>query len=252
MPKVGSIPLLRYATIQRKVMYARGDGIMKVLLIEDDEMLAEAVSQILARNSYAVDVSHDGESGLDCALSGIYDVILLDVMLPLLDGIGVLRQMRQEGIATPVIMLTAKGELRDKVHGLDCGADDYIAKPFETEELLARIRAVVRRKGDYHDEGKLDCGDLTFNPHTKEIEKDGQRLLLSTKESQLFELLIEYAPRSLSKERIIEKLWGFDTDATDGHVETHVSLLRKKIRQIGSQSSIRGIRGVGYLLICNQ
>ena len=225
---------------------------MKVLLIEDDEMLAEAVSQILGKNNYTVDVSHDGEYGLDCASSGIYDIILLDIMLPALDGIQVLRQMRQEGITTPVIMLTAKGELRDKVQGLDCGADDYLAKPFETEELLARIRAVVRRKGDYHNEGKLVYGDLSFNPHTKEIEKDGQILLLSTKESQLLELLMEYSPCSLSKERIIEKLWGYDADATDSHVETHVSLLRKKLRQIGSSSSIRSVRGVGYLLTNNQ
>lgn len=225
---------------------------MKVLLIEDDEMLAEAVSQILSKNNYTVDVGHDGEYGLDCALCGLYDIILLDIMLPVLDGIQVLRQLRQEGITTPVIMLTAKGELRDKVHGLDCGADDYVAKPFETEELLARIRAVVRRKGDYHNEGKLNYGDLSFNPHTKEIEKEGQILLLSTKESQLLELLIEYSPCSLSKERIIEKLWGYDADATGSHVETHVSLLRKKLRQIGSSSSIRGIRGVGYLLTDNQ
>jgi len=225
---------------------------MKVLLIEDDEMLAEAVSQILSKNNYSVDVSHDGEYGLDCASSGIYDIILLDIMLPVLDGIQVLRQMRQEGITTPVIMLTARGELRDKVQGLDCGADDYVAKPFETEELLARIRAVVRRKGDYHNEGKLTYGDLSFNPHTKEIEKDGQILLLSTKESQLLELLMEYSPCSLSKERIIEKLWGYDADATDSHVETHVSLLRKKLRQIGSSSSIRSVRGVGYLLTNNQ
>lgn len=225
---------------------------MKVLLVEDDVMLAEAVAQILVRNNYSVDVSHHGEYGLDCALCGVYDVILLDVMLPGLDGIQVLRQMRQEGIATPVIMLTAKGDLRDRVRGLDCGADDYVAKPFETEELLARIRAVTRRKGEYHDEGKLAYGDLSFNPHTKEIEKDGERLLLSTKESQLLELLIAYTPHALSKERIIEKLWGYDTDATDGHVETHVSLLRKKLRQLGSRSNIRGIRGVGYLLAYNQ
>lgn len=225
---------------------------MKVLLIEDDEMLAEAVSQILIKNNYSVDVSHDGEYGLDCALSGIYDVILLDIMLPKLNGIEVLRQLRQEGIATPIIMLTAKGELHDKVRGLDYGADDYIAKPFETEELLARIRAVVRRKGAYHNEGKLAYGDFAFNPHAKEVEKDGQILLLSTKESQLLELLIEYTPHALSKERIIEKLWGYDTDATNSHVETHVSLLRKKLRQVGSLTSIRGVRGVGYLLMGNQ
>lgn len=224
---------------------------MKVLLIEDDEMLAEAVTQILGKNNYSVDVSHDGEYGLDCALSGIYDIILLDIMLPELNGIEVLRRMRQEGIATPVILLTAKGELGDKVHGLDCGADDYVAKPFETDELLARIRAVIRRKGNYHDEGKLKYGDLSFNPHTKEVEKAGRTVPLSTKESQLLELLIEYSPQSLSKERIIEKLWGYDADTTDGHVETHMSLLRKKLRGIGSACSIRGIRGVGYVLQSN-
>lgn len=221
---------------------------MKVLLIEDDKMLAEAISQILTKNNYTVDISLDGEYGLDCSLSGLYDVILLDIMLPILDGMQVLRQMRKEGITTPVIMLTAKGELSDKVLGLDCGADDYVPKPFETEELLARIRAVIRRKGDYHDEGKLSYGDFSFNPHTKEIEKEGHILLLSTKESGLLELLIEYTPLTLSKERIIEKLWGYDSEATDRNVETHISLLRKKMRQIGSQPYIRSIRGVGYLL----
>lgn len=221
---------------------------MKVLLIEDDKMLAEAISQILIKNNYVVDLSYDGEYGLNCSLSGLYDIILLDIMLPILDGIQVLRQMRKEGITTPVIMLTAKGELCDKVLGLDCGADDYVAKPFETEELLARMRAVIRRKGDYHDEGKLSYGDISFNPHTKEIEKEGHILLLSTKESGLLELLIEYTPLTLSKERIIEKLWGYDSEATDSNVETHISLLRKKMRKIESQSRIRSIRGIGYLL----
>lgn len=221
---------------------------MRILLVEDDTMLAEAVLRILEKNHYNADVSHDGGHGLDCALSGIYDMILLDVMLPGLDGIQVLQQLRSEGVVTPVILLTARGGLRDRVHGLDCGADDYIAKPFETEELLARIRAVTRRKGEYHGEGKLRFGDLLLNPHTKEIEKGGQILILSPKESQLLELLIEYNPLSLTKERIIEKLWGYDTDATDGHVETHVSLLRKKLRQLGSHTLIRGIRGIGYLL----
>ena len=221
---------------------------MKVLLIEDDVLLAEAVSQILQKNSYSVDLCSDGGSGLDNALSGIYDIILLDVMLPVMDGIQVLREMRNEHINTPVIMLTAKGELQDKIHGLDNGADDYVPKPFETGELLARMRAVVRRKGDYHDEGIIQYGDFSFSPHIREINKSGQIALLSIKESQLLEMLIEYAPRNLSKDKMIEKLWGYDSDATDSNVETHVSLLRKKLRQIGSSVTVRVVRGLGYVL----
>ena len=221
---------------------------MKVLLIEDDILLAEALSQILRKNNYSIDLCNDGSSGLDFALSGIYDIILLDIMLPVMDGVHVLREMRNEGINTPVIMLTAKGELQDKVKGLDYGADDYVAKPFETEELLARMRAVVRRKGGYHDEGIIQYGDFSFSPHTREVSRDSQIVLLSTKESQLLEMLIDYSPRILSKDRIIEKLWGYDSDATDNHVETHLSLLRKKLRQMGSATTVRVIRGLGYIL----
>jgi len=225
---------------------------MKVLLIEDDVLLAEAVSQILQKNSYSVDLCSDGSSGLDNALSGIYDIILLDVMLPIVDGIQVLRELRNEHITTPVIMLTAKSELQDKIHGLDNGADDYVPKPFETGELLARMRAVVRRKGNYHDEGIIQYGDFSFSPHTREVNKNGQIVLLSIKESQLLEMLIEYSPRNLSKDRMIEKLWGYDSDATDSNVETHVSLLRKKLRQIGSSTTVRVIRGLGYVLSENK
>lgn len=221
---------------------------MKVLLVEDDILLSEAVSQILRKHNYSVDVCYDGESGLDFALSGIYDIILLDIMLPIMDGVEALRQMRQEGITVPVMMLTAKSELRDKVQGLDSGADDYLPKPFESEELLARMRALVRRKDSYHDEGIIDYGDIQFNPHVREVKCSETVLLLSIKESQLLEMLLQNASRTLPKERIIEKLWGYDTDATDGNVETHISLLRKKLRQVGSCVKIRVIRGIGYVL----
>lgn len=221
---------------------------MKVLLIEDDRMLAEAVSHILQKNNFAVDLCNDGGAGLDCALSGIYDMVLLDIMLPEMDGMQVLHEMRKEGIGTPVILLTAKGELRDKVRGLDCGADDYVPKPFETEELLARMRAVLRRKGAYRDEGIVQYNDILFCPHTREIRNGSQTALLSTKESQLLEMLIDFMPGTLSKDRIIEKLWGYDSDATDGHVETHISLLRKKLRLLGSATTVRVIRGLGYVL----
>lgn len=225
---------------------------MRVLLIEDDILLAEAVSQILRKNNFTADVCKNGNTGLDYALSDVYDIILLDVMLPGLDGIQILRQMRKENISTPTIILTAKGELKDKVRGLDCGADDYLSKPFETEELLARMRAVARRKGGYHDEGIIDYGDFSFNPHTRELTKDVQMILLSIKEGQLLEMLIEYSPCPLSKDRIIEKLWGYDTDASYSHVETHMSLLRKKLRQTGSTATIRVVRGLGYILNDNK
>lgn len=222
---------------------------MKVLLIEDDVLLAEAVSHLLRKNNFFADICNDGSSGLDAALCDIYDIILLDIMLPGMDGIQVLREMREEGIGTPVILLTAKGELQDRVKGLDQGADDYLPKPFETEELLARMRAVLRRKGDYHDDGVIQYGDLSFSPHTREIRKDDKTVFLSTKESQLLEMLMEHSPRTLSKDRMIEKLWGYDSDATDNHVETHISLLRKKLRQTGSVVTVRVIRGLGYLLL---
>jgi two-component system response regulator ArlR len=221
---------------------------MRILMVEDEKYLAEAVAQVLKKNHYSVDLEFDGESGLDCGLSGIYDIIILDIMLPRLDGIRVLKELRKNGIKTPVILLTARSETEDKVRGLDSGADDYLAKPFHTEELMARLRALGRRKPEFIDDGILTCGDIGLNPFTLILNRDKAEIKLTLKEAQLLELLIKRSGRIVSKETIIEKLWGYDTEAEDNNVEIHISLLRKKLNRLGAEAFIRTIRGAGYIL----
>lgn len=221
---------------------------MKILMVEDEKYMAEAIAQVLKKNHYSVDLANNGECGLDCGLSGIYDIIILDIMLPKMDGISVLKELRRNGIETPVILLTARGETEDKVRGLDSGADDYLAKPFHTDELLARLRALGRRKTELINDGILKYGDIEMNPLTLLLGSGGKEIKLTLKESQLLELLIKRNGIISSKETIIEKLWGYDTDAEDNRVEIHVSLLRKKLNHLGSEVAIRAIRGAGYVL----
>ncbi|TYP76366.1 response regulator transcription factor [Paenibacillus methanolicus] len=221
---------------------------MRILIVEDEVNLAEALSQILKKENYTVDIVHDGEEGLDFALSDIYDLLLLDIMLPGMDGISILKRLRAKGMATPVIMLTAKGEIPDKIAGLDYGADDYIAKPFNTGELLARIRAALRRKGEVVPEDGLRFGDIELNTAYLKLACKGKELKLILKESQLLELMMTRKQAVTSKEQIIEKLWGFDSDAEHNNVEVYVSFLRKKLTFLQSSVRINTIRGVGYVL----
>jgi DNA-binding response OmpR family regulator len=221
---------------------------MRILIVEDETNLAEALSQILKKQNYTVDVVHDGQAGLDNALSGIYDLLLLDIMLPGMDGITLLRTIRAQGISTPVIMLTAKGEIPDKIAGLDHGADDYVAKPFSTGELLARIRAALRRKGEVVPENGLRFGDIELNTATLKLSCKGKELKLILKESELLALLMARKQAITSKEQIIEKLWGFDSDVEHNNVEVYVSFLRKKLAFLNSSVRIQTIRGVGYVL----
>ncbi|MBY0205530.1 MULTISPECIES: response regulator transcription factor [Paenibacillus] len=221
---------------------------MRILIAEDEVHLAEAVSQILKKNNYSVDMVHDGRSGLDYAQSGIYDLLLLDIMMPEMDGITVLKTLRGEGNHTPVILLTAKGELSDKVSGLDYGADDYIAKPFATEELLARIRAALRRKGEVIPEDGVKFGDIELNTTQLKLSAQGKEIKLNLKENELLELLITRKQAITSKEQIIEKLWGFDSDVEYNNVEVYISFLRKKLTFLNSAVRINTIRGVGYVL----
>ncbi|WP_339818428.1 response regulator transcription factor [Paenibacillus sp. FSL R7-0216] len=221
---------------------------MRILIAEDEVHLAEALSQILKKHHYSVDVVHDGEAGLDNAQSGIYDLLLLDVMMPKMDGFTVLKTLRAEGISTPVILLTAKGEIEDKVSGLDYGADDYIAKPFSTEELLARIRAALRRKGEVIPEDALKFGDIELNTTNLKLSSQGKEIKLNLKECELLELLINRKQAVTSKEQIIEKLWGFDSEVEHNNVEVYISFLRKKFTFLHSAVRIGTIRGVGYVL----
>lgn len=213
--------------------------------------LAEAVTQILKKHNYSADAVHDGRTGLDYALSGIYDLLLLDIMMPEMDGISLLRALRKKSIPTPVIFLTAKGDTTDMVTGLDYGADDYIAKPFSSEELLARIRAVLRRKGEVLPDDALKYGDLELNTTNLKLMVGGKEMKLNLKESELLELLMVRKQSVTSKEQIIEKLWGFDSEAEHNNVEVYISFLRKKLTFLGASTRISTLRGVGYVLEVN-
>lgn len=221
---------------------------MRILVVEDEIHLAEALVQMLKKNNYTVDSVYNGEDGYDYAMSNIYDVIVLDLMLPKMDGITVMKNMRKYGNDTPVIMLTAKGEISDKVRGLDSGADDYLAKPFNTEELLARIRALGRRRGEIIPDKGMTFGDIELDPANMMLSCGVKDINLTHKESELLEYLIANKNAVLSKDMIIEKLWGFESEAEANHVEVYISFLRKKLKYVGSQVSIVTVRGVGYSL----
>ncbi len=221
---------------------------MRVLLVEDEVRLAEAVKHILESNRYVVDVCHDGESGLDYALSDVYEIIILDIMLPKIDGFTILKEIRETGNNVPILMLSAKSETSDKVQGLDNGADDYLTKPFETEELLARMRAMTRRKGDVQDIEHLSFGDITLDTMNLTLFCKGESIPITLKEKEIIELFINRKGQVTSKEYMIEKLWGFDSVAEDNHVEVYVSFIRKKLKFLKSDTQIKTIRGVGYKL----
>ncbi|WP_312101716.1 response regulator transcription factor [Pygmaiobacter massiliensis] len=221
---------------------------MKLLLVEDEKAMAEALKEILQKNNYSVDTCYDGEEGRDFALTALYDVIILDINLPKMDGITVLREIRTSDIGTPVILLTARDATKDKVDGLDSGADDYLTKPFKSDELLARIRALTRRNKEAVPNSNLIYGDIELNPHTLMLSTPSKSFQLTLKESQLMELLIANRNISVSKNTVIEKLWGYDSDAEDHNVEVYISFLRKKLKAADSKAIINTVRGVGYSL----
>ena len=178
---------------------------MRLLLVEDEKQLAEALTELLIKNKYMVDAVYDGEAGLDYALTGVYDVIILDIMLPRLNGLEVLRQLRASGISTPTILLTAKGDIKDKVIGLDCGADDYLAKPFAAEELLARIRALSRRKGEMIIDDILSFADFHLNLSSYELEGEKSSVRLTLKEFEIIRYFMYRPHHAVSKDELIEK-----------------------------------------------
>ena len=221
---------------------------MRVLLVEDEVGLAEALERVITKEGHGTDVVHDGESGLAYARTGIYDLVILDIMLPKMDGLNVLATLRADGFATPVIMLTAKSTVADRVRGLDTGADDYLPKPFATEELLARIRSVSRRRGDVQPDDTLRFADVELNTQTLMLGTTSREIKLNPKEKELMELLVRRANTVTPKELILDKLWGFDSEAVDNHAEVYISFLRKKLAFLNARASISTIRSVGYRL----
>lgn len=220
---------------------------MRILLIEDEEALADALTEILKQNHYIVDAVYRGPEGLDYAGSGIYDMILLDIMLPGMDGLTLLRTLRKNHITTPVILLTAKSEIQDIITGLDAGSDDYLAKPFSTGELLARIRALSRRGTGYNGE-QLCFEDLHFDKGTMELACGLQSIRLGLKEAQLIELLLTNPRQVIPKNLIAEKIWGIDSDVEYNNIEVYISFLRQKLNSLDTRVQIRTVRGVGYQL----
>lgn len=220
---------------------------MNVLVVEDEVQLADTLVEILKRNKYNVDAVYDGQDGYDYGKSDIYDCILLDIMLPKMNGIEVVRRLRNEKISTPVLLLTAKSEVEDKINGLDCGADDYLTKPFNTGELLARIRALTRRKGEVETD-VLKYGALTLNRQTYSLVNNTNSVNLSLKEFQIMEMLVANPGQIVTKERFIEKIWGYESDVEYNNIEVYISFLRKKLVSIESNVKIKTARSIGYFL----
>ena len=222
---------------------------MRVLVVEDEVRLAATLQDLLELNGYTVDVCHDGEAGLDNALTSIYDVILLDVMLPGLDGFALLQRLRSTGSRLPVLMLTARGELSDRVRGLDQGADYYLTKPFQTPELLACVRLLLRRSnGESGGDDRIHRDDLVLDPGTTQVTYGQRGARLSRKEYDLLEMLMRNGGQILSKEQLLLKAWGYESNAEDNNVEVYISFLRRKLELVRSNMRIRTVRLVGYCL----
>lgn len=220
---------------------------MRVLIVEDERRLAEALGQIMAEQRYQADVVYDGADGLDYALTGQYDVIILDVMLPKLDGFEVASRLRHAHVSTPILMLTARDEMPDKIAGLDHGADDYMTKPFDIGELLARVRALTRRQGEVIGE-QLAAGDLTLELSTRCLRCGSKSVRLGFKEFDVLRQLMVHPRSVVPKEDIIAQVWGLESDAEDNNVEVYISFLRKKLIFLESTVSIGTVRKVGYYL----
>lgn len=218
---------------------------MQILIVEDDESLAAALEKILKDNGYDVDKVHDGQSGFEYGRSGIYDVVILDVMLPRMDGFEVTRELRRAGVSTPVLLLTARDATNDKITGYDSGADDYMTKPFSPAELMAHLRALTRRQGEVQFE-ELFTGDLSLSLESMQLSCGKKSIQLSSKEFSVLKVLMGSPGGVFSKETLINKAWGISSSAGDNNVEAYISFLRKKLKHLGSKCSIETIRKAGY------
>lgn len=221
---------------------------MRLLLVEDEVRLSDALVYILKKQKYSVDAVYDGREGLEMAETGIYDLIILDRMLPSLEGLEILKGIRKKGLTTPIIFLTARDEICDRVAGLDNGADDYLVKPFSTEELLARIRALCRRNNDTIHSECMSISSTIFNPLKCEVENEGLIAKLTLKESQLLELFLRNRNQVITRDQILDRIWGIDSEVEINSIEVYLSYLRKKLTSIKCDIHIETIRGIGYCL----
>lgn len=222
---------------------------MRILVIEDDVRLADVIARVLRQERFEVDIAHDGETGLDSALGGIYDAIVLDWMLPRRDGPSLLRELREARVATPVLMLTARGELPERVAGLNAGADDYLAKPFAFAELIARLRALLRRGERPLVEPVVTIGDVTIDFTSHTARHGAQVVDLSPKEFALLEVLVRNRGHVLSRDQLLERVWGYDADPQGNTVDLYIHYLRRKLDRDGDATPlIRTVRGAGYLV----
>lgn len=220
---------------------------MRLLIAEDEQDLAEALTVFFEKNQFSVDTVNDGFAAYEYASASQYDAIILDVMMPKMNGVEVLERLREENVKTPVMMLTAKGEKDDRITGFNAGADDYLPKPFEPDELICRVRAMLRRGGDYK-ATVLSYGDLSLDCGTGFLASRGKTIRLSGREFQLMELFLRSPRIVFSADRLMERIWGWDSEAEINVVWVHISNLRKKLKSIGSRITIRANRGLGYLL----
>lgn len=220
---------------------------MRLLLCEDERALSNALAAILRHNNYSVDAVYNGQDAIEYIEGGIYDGVVLDLMLPQVDGLSVLRHVRAKGIDTPILILTAKSELDDKINGLDSGADDYLTKPFATGELLARIRAMTRRQSIVCD-NLLTFGDISLDRLSFELIGTKGRVSLTAKEYQILEMFLRNRGQIISAEQIMDSIWGYENDTDVNVVWTYISFLRKKLKALGSSVTIRAVRGIGYLI----
>lgn len=221
---------------------------MRLLLIENEKSLSDTLVKTFEKENFLTDCAHDGEYGLDCALSGIYDAIILDTVLPKINGLELLIHLREANINVPIILIAAQSELDEKQKSLNIDADDYLTKPFEPKELLKKIRNLIREKTTIDSDDSISFGDLVLNTATGEISCNGKKIKLGGKEYQLMELLLLNKEKIITKEQITEKIWGYDNEAEYNNSEVYMSFLRKKLSKIDSKTKIRAIRGLGYTL----
>lgn len=221
---------------------------MKILIIEDEYSLADAISETLKKQNFVTNIITEGEEGENEALTGVYDLILLDIMLPNKDGFKILESLQREKIETPVIILTAKSEIYDKLNGLENGADDYITKPFHMKELVARIKVVLKRKNDVKDLSIIQYEDLSLNLKNGKISCKNNEITINGKELELLEILMINKKQTVSRESLANKIWGYNSDTEYNNVEVYISFLRKKLKLLKSKVEIKTVRGIGYIL----